>query len=111
MKTLRMKALLATAAVAVLLGLSPGAAKAFWGHRQVVTTNYAMPSVPVAVGYAPVVASYAPVVTASPIISAPVVTSYAPAVAAYAAPVTSYYAPAVVPASTTIITRRPLLFP
>jgi len=65
MKTLGMKALVALVAVAFLIGLSPTTARAFWGHRQVVTTNYAMPSVPVTVGYAPVAVA-APIVAASP---------------------------------------------
>ena len=50
MKTLVMKALVLAVAVGLLIGLSPTTASAFWGHRQAVTTNYAMPSVPVAVG-------------------------------------------------------------
>src|SRR4051794_41049915 len=106
MKTLGMKALVALVAVAFLIGLSPTTARAFWGHRQVVTTNYAMPSVPVTVGYAPVAVA-APIVAASPIISTPVVTSYAPAVATYAAPVTSYYAPATTAYYAPTVVARP----
>jgi hypothetical protein len=106
MKTLGLKALVLMVAVAFLLGVSPTTATAFWGHRQVVTTNYAMPSVPMTVGYAPVAVG-APVVTASPIISAPVVASYAPTVAAYAAPVTSYYAPATTAYYAPTVVARP----
>jgi hypothetical protein len=93
-------ALTAIAAVLLIVGVS-GTAEAFWGHRR-VTTAYALPSVPVTVGYAPVAVA-APVITASPIVTAsyaPVVTSpvvtasYAPVTTYYAPPTTTYYAPA-----------------
>jgi hypothetical protein len=159
---LTMFRIIQAAAVMMALSLVMGAntADAFWGHRQVVTTNYALPSVPVTAAYAPVVVarpviaspivttSYAPI--AAPVTSyyapattayyapapvttyaaAPVTSYYAPAVTSYAAPVTSYYAPAptyvapttsyyapayvapaYVPASTTVIARRPWFLP
>jgi hypothetical protein len=88
------------------LGATIKPAAAFWPHRPaVVTTSYALPSVPVTAGYMPVtvarpvvVASpvWAPTtVVASPVIAAPVVTNYAQVtnyapVTTYAAPVTTY---------------------
>src|SRR3954452_15736856 len=83
MKTRGMKAALTMLGVVLSLILGASQANAFWGHRQaVVTTNYAMPTVPVTAAYAPVVVARlvvaAPVV-AAPIVSAPVVTAgYAP---------------------------------
>jgi hypothetical protein len=77
---------LVTAAV-VAVPLVPQSAQAFWGHRR-VTTAYALPTTPVAVGYAPVA-------VARPVVAAPVVAAYAPA------PVTTYYAPAVTAAPVT----------
>jgi len=93
------------AGTAMLATVQP--AEAFWPHRR-VTTAYALPTVPVTVGYAPiavarpvvaapVVAAYAPAPVTTyyapaPVVSAPVTTYYAPA-APVAAPVTTYYAP------------------
>jgi len=99
MKTRGMKAALTMLAVALSLILGTSQADAFWGHRQaVVTTNYAMPTVPVTAAYAPVVVArpvYAAPVVAAPIVSTPVVTAgYAPVTSYYAPATTSYYAPA-----------------
>jgi hypothetical protein len=95
MKTWGMKVVLVAAATVLGMSLNSSEAQAFWGHRQVVTTNYALPTVPVTAGYAPVVVAR-PAVIAAPIVAAPVVA--APVVtagyASFAAPVTSYYAPA-----------------
>jgi hypothetical protein len=91
------------AAALVACSLTANRADAFWGHRRaVVTTAYALPSVPVTVGYAPV--AVAPVAVARPVVVAsPVVTAgYAPVATTYAAPVTTYYAPSYTPAVTTV---------
>ena len=95
MQTRVTKILVAAAAVAAMF-VSLSSADAFWHHRRIVT-GYALPSVPVTVGYAPVapVVVARPVVVAAPVVASPVVT------ANYAAPVTSYYAPAVAPAPVT----------
>jgi hypothetical protein len=100
-QTVKTLCVAAAAGAAMFATVQP--AEAFWPHRR-VTTAYALPSVPVTVGYAPiavarpvvaapVIAAYAPApVTTyyapSPVVSAPVTTYYAPA-----APVTTYYAP------------------
>ena len=107
------KALLGLIAL-TFLGLQPGRADAFGGHRRAVTA-FALPSVPVAA--VPVTAAYAPmtpvivgrpVVVASPIVtsqmvttpmfSAPVVANFAPQpampVTSFYAPTTSFFAPA-----------------
>src|SRR5690349_11963759 len=115
MLTRVMKAALVVMA-AGLFGAGTNPANAFWGHRQVVTTNYApavvgapvVAAAPVVTGYAPAYAttSYSlpsvpaiasPVVVSRPVVTAaPAVTSYyAPATTAYYAPATTaYYAPA-----------------
>jgi hypothetical protein len=116
----------ALVAVASTLMIGTQPADAFWHHRR-VTTAYAMPTVPVTVGYAPVVAAPVvaarPVVVASPVVTAayapaPVTTYYAPAPVTttyYApAPVTTYYAPAPVttyyaPAAAGVIVQRPVI--
>jgi len=89
---------LCVAAVGAAFLATAQPAEGFWPHRR-VTTAYALPSVPVTVGYAPVVAAYAPAPVTTyyapaPVVSAPVTTYYAPAATyAAAAPVTTYYAP------------------
>jgi hypothetical protein len=113
---------LALVAVASTLIFGSQRADAFWHHRRVMTA-YAMPTVPVTVGYAPVVVAARPIVVASPVVTAayapaPVTTYYAPAPVTttyYApAPVTTYYAPAPVttyyaPAAAGVIVQRPVI--
>ena len=101
MNTRNFKTLCLMMAAAAAVPLAPQSAQAFWGHRR-VTTAYALPTTPVAVGYAPVA-------VARPVVAAPVVAAYAPApvttyyapAATVAAPVTSYYAPAATAAPVT----------
>jgi hypothetical protein len=101
MITRNVKTLCLMMAAVVALPLAPQSAQAFWGHRR-VTTAYALPTTPVAVGYAPVA-------VARPVVAAPVVAAYAPApvttyyapAATVAAPVTSYYPPAATAAPVT----------
>src|SRR5262245_36240753 len=113
MKTLRTKALL-VAAVALAVALSASPAQAFWGHHRqaVVTTNYALPTVPVTAAYAPVVVARpviaAPVI-AAPVVASPVVTAGFAPTATFAAPTTAFYAPAptVVAPTTTFFAPAP----